>query len=305
MAVQAAVLALPPAWHALNQSEVFPSIIAFRRSCPQEASISPPRLRRTVAVMPWDSSRLLERRHTAAGLQGAFHHVVEGNEIHMARHPVELPGDQIRLPVVVVDAVDHGVLKGNPPPGLLEIPVAGLKQLLYIIGPVHRHDPGAGLTVRRMERDGQRQLQSQVRQAVNARDHAAGGQGDVPHPDVQSVRVVHQLQKPQHIVQIVHRLADAHQHDIGDGEPRVLLGRRSPDPASLPASSPGPCRRWWRRRRHSPCGIPPERRCRRCCRGDSCIKTDSIQLPSPSSHRYLMVPSCCRHLLAGHLRRLQ
>ena len=33
------------------------SSMAFRRSCPQEASISPPRLRRTVAVMPWDSSR--------------------------------------------------------------------------------------------------------------------------------------------------------------------------------------------------------------------------------------------------------
>ena len=35
----------------------FCSSMAFRRSCPQEASISPPRLRRTVAVSPWDSSR--------------------------------------------------------------------------------------------------------------------------------------------------------------------------------------------------------------------------------------------------------
>ncbi|MPN61407.1 hypothetical protein SDC9_209144 [bioreactor metagenome] len=35
----------------------FCSSMAFRRSCPQEASISPPRLRRTVAVSPWVSSR--------------------------------------------------------------------------------------------------------------------------------------------------------------------------------------------------------------------------------------------------------
>jgi hypothetical protein len=35
----------------------FLSSISFLRSCPQEASISPPRLRRTVAVTPWDSSR--------------------------------------------------------------------------------------------------------------------------------------------------------------------------------------------------------------------------------------------------------
>ena len=31
--------------------------ISLRRSWPQEASISPPRLRRTVAVRPWDSNR--------------------------------------------------------------------------------------------------------------------------------------------------------------------------------------------------------------------------------------------------------
>ena len=33
------------------------SSIALRRSWPQDASISPPKLRRTVAVTPWDSNR--------------------------------------------------------------------------------------------------------------------------------------------------------------------------------------------------------------------------------------------------------
>ena len=46
----------------------------------------------------------------------------------------------------------------------------------------------------------------------------------MPHTDVQPVRVVHQLQKPQHVVQIVQRLADAHQNDIGNGQAGVLLG---------------------------------------------------------------------------------
>ena len=34
----------------------------------------------------------------------------------------------------------------------------------------------------------------------------------MPHPNVQSIRMIHQLQKFQHVVQVVHRLSDAHQH---------------------------------------------------------------------------------------------
>ena len=94
----------------------------------------------------------------------------------MPRHALDLPGQQVRLPVVIRDAVDHGVLKGNAPPGFPEVVVAGGKQLLHVIGPVHRHDLGAGLTVRRMEGNRQRQLQSQLRQTPDSRNDAAGGQ---------------------------------------------------------------------------------------------------------------------------------
>ena len=41
--------------------------MAFLRSCPQEASISPPSLRRTVAVTPWDSSRFWNRDEYQVG----------------------------------------------------------------------------------------------------------------------------------------------------------------------------------------------------------------------------------------------
>ena len=61
----------------------------------------------------------------------------------MARHPGDAPGDKVRLPVVVVDAVDHGVFKGDAAARLLEVIVAGGEQLLHVIGPVHRHDAGA------------------------------------------------------------------------------------------------------------------------------------------------------------------
>ena len=54
MAYQAGVGDLPMLH---SGSSPFLSSMARRRSWPQEASISPPRLRRTVAVMPCDSNR--------------------------------------------------------------------------------------------------------------------------------------------------------------------------------------------------------------------------------------------------------
>ena len=46
-----------PGFYHDSAAPFFRSSISFRRSWPQEASISPPRLRRTVAVTPWDSRR--------------------------------------------------------------------------------------------------------------------------------------------------------------------------------------------------------------------------------------------------------
>ena len=46
--------------------------------------------------------------------------------------------------------------------------MAGGKQIIYMVGPVYRHDSGAGFTVRRVKRHGQRQLQSHLRPTLNA-----------------------------------------------------------------------------------------------------------------------------------------
>ena len=99
---------------------------------------------------------LLECADASAGLIRALHHVVQGYQVHVARHALQLFRDQLRLPVVVVDAVDHGILKADAPPGLLEVSVAGGKQRLYIIRPVHRHNAAAGLAVRCVKGDRQR-----------------------------------------------------------------------------------------------------------------------------------------------------
>ena len=45
----------------------------------------------------------------------------------------------------------------------------------------------------------------------------------MPHADVQPVRVVHQLKKAADVVAVIERLADAHEHDVGDLAPGIEL----------------------------------------------------------------------------------
>ena len=99
---------------------------------------------------------LLEGGHPAAGLQGALLHMVQGDQVYVSRRALQVPGQQIRLPVGVVHPVDHGVLVGDAPAGLFKIPAAGGKELLHPDTPVHRHDPAPGLVVRRVQGHRQR-----------------------------------------------------------------------------------------------------------------------------------------------------
>ena len=47
----------------------------------------------------------------------------------------------------------------------------------------------------------------------------------MPHPDVQAVGVVDQVQKLQHVLIIIQRLPDAHQDDIRNGNAGIQLGK--------------------------------------------------------------------------------
>ena len=45
----------------------------------------------------------------------------------------------------------------------------------------------------------------------------------MPHADIHAVGVIDELQKPQHIRPVVERLADAHEHNVGDLPPGIEL----------------------------------------------------------------------------------
>ena len=124
----------------------------------------------------------------------------------------------------IVYPVNHGVFKGNPPSGGFVVPAAGRQKRLHRVGFVHRHDGAANLVGGCMKGNRQGQLELMLRQLINLRHQAAGGEADVPHGDVHSLRAVHQLQKPQHIVKIVQRLSDAHKHNVRYRQAGINLG---------------------------------------------------------------------------------
>ena len=47
----------------------------------------------------------------------------------------------------------------------------------------------------------------------------------MPHADVHPVGMIHQFQELEHRIQIVHGLADPHEHDVGDLQPGIQLGK--------------------------------------------------------------------------------
>ena len=61
-------------------------------------------------------------------MQAAFGDVVEWDHIDVRAHSGQLLCQQLRLLRAVAHAVDHGIFKGNAPPGLREVVAAGRQQ---------------------------------------------------------------------------------------------------------------------------------------------------------------------------------
>ena len=143
----------------------------------------------------------------------------------MDRHAPEVREQYVRQHFRVAGAVvlpgDERVFKGNTPPRGFEIIGAGAEQLRDGITPVHRHDGAPRLVGRGMERDGEGDRQILLRKVIDARDDAAGREGNVPVADVQPRRVPDKAQKFHHVVIVVERLSDAHEHHAVDALARV------------------------------------------------------------------------------------
>ena len=124
----------------------------------------------------------------------------------------------------IIDTAHHGIFKADPAAGSLLIPAHGLDQLLHRVGIVDRHHTAADLVGGCVQRDGKGELQFFLRQLVDLGHKAAGGKADVAHADIDALGRGDILQKAHHFVKVVQRLADAHEHDMGDALADIFLG---------------------------------------------------------------------------------
>ena len=144
----------------------------------------------------------------------------------MRAHAGELSCQKLRLLGAVADAGDHRVFKRHPPPGDFIIVLTCRQHFFDVPAFIDRHNFVSRLVVRRVKRHRERQLQLPLCQKPDFIDQTAGGQADVAHADVQSVRAVNQLEKLHDRIKIVQRLPDAHQHNVGNRKSGIDLAEQ-------------------------------------------------------------------------------
>ena len=179
--------------------------------------MSRPRLTRIVAATPaWrrrDSNAsarsVLEacRRRILAG--------VERDQIDVAQPTAQQPGQVVGERVGVVDAGHQRVLEADPTAGQLDIIVGRVEDLGDRPAAVDRHQARPQLVVRRVQRDGQPDLQALVGQPPHLRHQTRRRQRDAAGAQPQPVRVHQQPDRAQRLVVVGQRLAHAHEHDVG------------------------------------------------------------------------------------------
>ena len=153
---------------------------ALAASWPHAASMSRPRVRRTVACTPCSSSaalkaaiasRLDPRYGELVGLKGIRLTLNISGGVRARR------GEQLRqrhrLRVAVVDARQHHVLDEDPPPLARVVGAARLEHLAQRVALVDRHQLRAQRFVGRVQRERQAQRQRALREAFDP--------GDPPH----------------------------------------------------------------------------------------------------------------------------
>ena len=152
--------------------------------------------------------------------------MVERYEIDVRRERFYPPGKKLRLLRRVVYAVDHCIFKRYAPSGFVIVVFAFSKQFVYAAAAVGRHNAASRFVVRRVQRYGERDLEIALCQIVKPLRQPAGGERNVPHTDIAPVRVVDEFQKPHDGIEIIQRLADAHQYDVRNRKAGFLFGKQ-------------------------------------------------------------------------------
>ena len=128
-----------------------------------------------------------------------------------------------QLLVGVVDAGDEGVLVGRPPSRGVDVGLHGIPEAEQRPALDAGHEDVSRPLDGRVEGDGQGELLGLLREAVDLGNHAARGDGEVPGPDAERVRVVEEPEGLERLVIVREGLALPHENDAAHPGPEVVL----------------------------------------------------------------------------------
>ena len=152
---------------------------------------------------------LLDGRRT----KWAVGNVIELNEVDVAERPRAEVDKSLHLRVRVIDTIDHGELICRAAPGLFDVELNGLMKAKERIFFDPRHELVAGALNRRVKGDGKRELLGKFGESADARDDAAGRNGQVASANCKPVGVVKDAKSLDGGVEVSERLALAHEDD--------------------------------------------------------------------------------------------
>ena len=185
-------------------------------SWPQAASMSVPRLRRIVAPTPRASrwSRNWRTREAGEPVVGQPGVGLSGIRLTCAagRSRRARPASSTASCGPVVDAVDHRPLEADPPPGDVDVVLAGADDHVERVPAVERHELVAQCVVGGMDADGEGHRQASSGEGTDAGDDADCRKRDVPRRE--SEVVVDPLRSRPHGRLVRQRLAHPHEDDV-------------------------------------------------------------------------------------------
>ena len=253
--------------HVRDQSDILTFRFAPRRaSCPHAALTSSPRRRRMKHEYPASQrTRWKARTPVRSGGPSALPSMgFIGMRFTLTGMPREQARDETRVGGRVVLPDDERVLDRDPSPARQRVRAQRGEELGDRVTTVDRHQAGARLVRRCVERDGQADLAPEVlAEPRDLRHETARGDGDAARGEPDPFAVGEEPEGARGRVVVVQRLAHAHEHDAP--ERLVLVQKPSSDEdlrhdlvgSACCASAP----RRRSRRRRTPSRSRPASRC--------------------------------------------
>ena len=142
--------------------------------------------------------------------------VIQLNKVDVA-HSAGAEVDQcLHLGIVVVDAVDHGIFIGGTATGLLDIGLDCLMKTRECVLFNAGHELVARGLDGRVQGNSERKLFGKLGETLDARDNAAGRDGEMAGTDIEPLGVVEHAESGDGLVEIHERFTLAHEHHAGN-----------------------------------------------------------------------------------------